>query len=157
MTEPEWLRLNRANWDERVAIHLSPASSYDLTDLRAGRARLCRLTTAALGPVDGLTILHPQCHFGLDSLTCAQLGAIVTGVDFSPKAIEAARALAEEIGLAERARFVLSSVYDMPANLPDAGGFDRVFVSWGALCWLPDIHAWARIIARFLRPGATSC
>ena len=31
--------------------------------------------------------------------------------------------------------------------------FDRVFVSWGALCWLPDIAAWARVVASFLKPN----
>jgi 2-polyprenyl-3-methyl-5-hydroxy-6-metoxy-1,4-benzoquinol methylase len=81
-----------------------------------------------------LDIPHPQCHFGLDTPTLAQQGARVTGVDFSPKAIEVARDLAAEPGLAERAAFVLSNAYDMPTTLPRRGAFDRVFVSWGALC-----------------------
>ena len=153
MSEPEWRRANRANWDERVPIHLNSRLHYDQTRLRAGTARLDQIVADALGPVAGLRILHLQCHFGMDSLTLAQQGAKVTGVDFSAPAIEAARSLAAELGLAERARFVLSDVYETAEALHESAGFDRVLVSWGALCWLPDIAAWARVVSHFLKPG----
>ena len=39
MSEPEWYRANRANWDERVGVHIGPGG-YDLSDLRAGRGKL---------------------------------------------------------------------------------------------------------------------
>ena len=89
----------------------------------------------------------------MDSLTLAQNGADVTGIDFSTPAIENARALASELGLAGRARFLLSDVYETAAVLPEPASFDRVFVSWGALCWLPDMAGWARVVAHFLKPG----
>lgn len=153
MTEPEWLRANKANWDERVAIHVGSRSMYDQTDLRAGRARLDSMCSAVLGPLPGLKILHLQCHFGMDSLTMAQAGAEVVGLDFSAPAIETARELASELGLAERARFVASDVYEAASALDATGAFDRVFVSWGALCWLPDMAAWGKVVAHFLKPG----
>jgi SAM-dependent methyltransferase len=105
--------------------------------------------------VDGLRLLHLQCHFGHDSLMLAQRGATVVGLDFSPPAIAAARTIANEIGLADRARFVEADLYDAPTAIPEAGAFDRVYVTWGALCWLPDIAGWARIVAHFLRPGGS--
>jgi 2-polyprenyl-3-methyl-5-hydroxy-6-metoxy-1,4-benzoquinol methylase len=151
MSEPEWRRLNRANWDERVPLHLNSKLHYDQTDLRAGTARLGPITGALLGAVSGLNILHLQCHFGMDTLTLAQQGARVVGLDFSAPAIEAARALADELGLA--ARFVETDVYDAPTVIDEPAGFDRVFVSWGALCWLPDMRGWARVVAHFLKPG----
>ena len=157
--EPEWRRLNRASWDERAAVHVAASRAadkpvYDQTRLRAGTARLGPISANVLGPVDGLRVLHLQCHFGLDSLTILQMGAAsLVGVDFSAPAIDAARMLAAELGLGERARFVVSDVYEAPALLPEPAGFDRVFVSWGALCWLPDMRSWARVIAHFLRPG----
>jgi len=43
-----WRALNRANWDERVAIHLKPAG-YDLTSLRAGRGELNPVEEAEIG------------------------------------------------------------------------------------------------------------
>jgi len=59
----------------------------------------------------------------------ARLGARVTGLDFSPPAIVAARAFAAEPGFAERTRFVAANVYDAPAALAEHDRFDRVFVS----------------------------
>ena len=154
-TEPEWRRLNRANWDERVAVHLGAGSDYigNLSQLRAGHRRLDPITEAELGPVAGLRLLHLQCHFGADTLALAQRGAEVVGLDFSAPAIDAARALAAELGLSGKARFVRSDVYEAARAIPEPGGFDRVFVTWGAICWLPDIAGWARIIAHFLKPA----
>src|SRR5271167_3604075 len=101
-SETQWRRLNRANWDERVGVHLGP-QGYDLRALRAGRGRL-RIVEDELGPVAGLRILHLQCHIGTDSLALAQRGAEVVGLDFSAAAIEAARGLAAELGLSDRVR-----------------------------------------------------
>ncbi len=151
--DPDWQALNLANWNERVPLHLAASSFYDQLPLRNGTACLDPVAGAILGPVAGLRILHLQCHFGLDSLTLAQQGASVVGLDFSAPAISAARALAADLGLADRARFVEANVYDAQTVLPDPAGFDRVFVSWGALCWLPDLRAWARIVSRYLKPG----
>lgn len=150
--EPEWRRANRANWDERTALHLAPGG-YDLSSLRAGTKRMNAIEEAELGPVDGLRVLHLQCHFGNDSLILAQRGALVTGVDFSGAAIRTARALADEMGLSDRARFVEADIYAAPQVLPEPACFDRVFVTWGAINWLPDIAEWARVVAHFLRPG----
>jgi SAM-dependent methyltransferase len=148
--DQDWRRANRANWDERVAVHLK---AYDLAPLRAGSDRLNAIEEAELGPVEGLRILHLQCHFGRDSLMLAQRGAEVVGLDFSPPAIAAARELAAELGLSERARFVEADLYDAKAAIPEPGGFDLVFVTWGAINWLPDIRRWAEIVAWFLKPG----
>jgi len=150
--EPDWRAANRANWDERVAIHLA-APLYDLAPLRAGRGRLDPIAEAELGAVDGLRVLHLQCHFGSGSLSLAQRGAEVVGLDFSAPAIAAARELADELGLAGRARFVEADLYDAPAAIPEPHAFDLVFVTWGAICWLPDIRRWAEIVAHFIKPG----
>lgn len=150
-TPSRWRDLNRARWDEWVDVHTG-AGGYDLGALRDETARLNAIEEAELGQVAGLRVLHLQCHFGRDSLILAQRGAAeVVGVDFSPRAIETASALAGELGLP--ARFVLSDVYDAPAAFAGRESFDLVYVTWGALCWLPDIAGWARVVAHFLRPG----
>jgi SAM-dependent methyltransferase len=151
-TETDWRELNRANWDERVPIHVA-SSSYDLEALRQGRGSLHVIEEAELGSVEGLRVLHLQCHFGRDSLTLAQRGAEVTGVDFSPPAVAAARGLARELGLEGRTRFIECDVYRAPAAIGEAESFDLVFVTWGALCWLPDVRRWAQVVAHFLKPG----
>lgn len=148
----DWRAINRANWDERVAIHMGPGG-YDLGPLRAGRGVLNPVEEAELGDVAGLEVLHLQCHFGADTLCLAQRGAIVTGLDFSGEAIAAARRLAAELRLGERARFVQADLYDAPQAIARPAAFDVVYTSWGATCWLPDIARWARIVAGFLKPG----
>ena len=148
----DWRRANRASWDERVGIHLE-ASAYDLTPLRQGRAVLHPIEEAEIGAVAGLKIAHLQCHFGRDSLILAQKGAEVIGLDFSGEAIAAARRLTQELGLADRARFVEADLYDAAETLADEAPFDRVFVTWGAIGWLPDLVGWAAIVAGLLAPG----
>jgi SAM-dependent methyltransferase len=140
---------NRSLWDTWTAIHVGGAF-YDLDGFRAGGVRLRPYEIEMVGDVAGKSLLHLQCHFGIDTLSWARLGARVTGADLSPAAIEAARALADELGFAE-ARFVESNLYELPAVLD--GEFDVVYTSRGVLGWLPDIRAWAGVVARFLAPG----
>ena len=74
----------------------------------------------------------------------------MTGLDFSEPAIEAARQLAEATGA--DAQFVVSELYDAPDVL-GRERFDFVYTGIGAICWLPDIHRWAQVVAALLRPG----
>ncbi|HEY7201752.1 MAG TPA: class I SAM-dependent methyltransferase [Candidatus Dormibacteraeota bacterium] len=141
---------NRRLWDERVAVHQRSAH-YDLEGFRAGASTLRSIELEELGDVSGRSLLHLQCHFGLDTLSLARMGARVTGVDFSEPAIELARSLAAELGL--EARFLCSNVYELTRVLHEQ--FDVVFTSHGVLCWLPNVAEWARVVARFLRPGGT--
>jgi SAM-dependent methyltransferase len=153
MPEPEWRRLNRLHWEDRVAIHLGPRG-YDLDRLLAGQDRLNIIEDHELPPLVGKRVLHLQCHFGADSLKLLQRGAAeIVGVDFSASAIAAARRLAQDAGIADRAHFVEADVYDAKRAVPQPHGFDLVFVTWGAICWLPDIREWARIVAAMLRSG----
>ncbi len=152
MAEQLWQTANRANWDERVGVHLGPRG-YDLTGLLDGRGRLDPVAEAELPPVLGKRVLHLQCHFGKDTLTLAQRGAEVVGLDFSEPAVAAARDLTTRLGLSAQARFVQADLYDAPAAVADPAGFDLVFVTWGALGWLPDIRRWAEIVAGFIKPG----
>ncbi len=149
------LAANRALWDELTAIH-ERSAFYDVGGFLAGASSLSALELDELGPeVTGKRLLHLQCHFGLDTLSWARLGATVTGVDFSGRAIALARRLATECGLP--ATFVESDLYELPARLALAARlderFDVVYTSWGVLCWLPDLARWARLIADCLAPG----
>jgi SAM-dependent methyltransferase len=145
----EWMETNRANWDERVPIHVS-GEFYDVDGFREGEERLRPFELAEVGDVSGKEILHLQCHFGLDTLGWARRGARVTGLDFSLPAVEAARGIAAEMGL--DATFVQSNVYDAVEAL-DGRDYDVVYTGMGALNWLPDIRRWAGIVARLVRPG----
>jgi len=144
------MEANRRLWDLWVDVHPRTAY-YDLNGFRAGASTLRSPELGELGDVAGRAVLHLQCHFGLDTLSLARMGARVTGVDFSEPAVTLARSLAEEVGL--EARFVQSDVYELTRVLHEQ--FDVVFTSYGALSWLPDIPEWGRVVARFLRPGGT--
>lgn len=150
MNDRDRMAANERLWDDRVEVHRDSAF-YDVDGFRAGAGSLRPIELELLGDVAGRGLLHLQCHFGLDSLSLARLGARVTGVDFSEPAIALARSLAAEVGL--EARFVRSNVYDLTRVLHEQ--FDVVFTSYGVLCWLPDLTGWARVVARFLRPGGT--
>jgi SAM-dependent methyltransferase len=139
---------NRSLWDAWTAIHVD-GEFYDLDGFRAGGVRLRPYEIEMVGGVAGKSLLHLQCHFGIDTLSWARLGARVTGADLSPAAVEAARALAAELGFGD-ARFIESNLYDLPDVLD--GTFDVVYTSRGVLGWLPDIRAWARVVARFVAP-----
>ncbi|WP_119679303.1 class I SAM-dependent methyltransferase [Indioceanicola profundi] len=141
---------NRTNWDERVAIHLKDATGvYRLAEFRAGIDTLHPIEAAEIGDIEGKRLVHLQCHFGKDTLTLARRGAVCTGLDFSPAAIAAARTLSAEVGVP--ARFVEGNVYDAPALIGER--FDIVYVTWGAINWLPDLKRWAQVVADLLVPG----
>ncbi len=103
--------------------------------------------------LDGLRVLHLQCHFGSDTLSLAQLGASVVGIDFSRPAVQEARRMAAELDLPTSACFIEANIYDARHILPEPESFDLVFTMWGTIGWLPDVAEWARIIAWFLKPG----
>lgn len=146
----EYVTSNRALWNEWTAIH-EKSEFYDLESFKAGGVRLRDFEIEEVGDVSGKDLLHLQCHFGVDSLSWARLGANVTGADFSEAAVTLATSLAAELDL--DARFVHSDVYELPNNLD--GDFDMIYTSRGVLGWLPDIDRWAEVIGHFLRPGGT--
>jgi SAM-dependent methyltransferase len=143
------IEINRRNWDERAAIHARDSNGdYMLDRFRAGEDALHTIEAAELGDISGKRVLHLQCHIGRDTLCLVRRGAISTGLDFSSAALDAARRLSDEIGL--KADFVQGTVYQAPRLTP--GPFDLVFSTWGAICWLPDVRQWAKIIAAVLAP-----
>jgi SAM-dependent methyltransferase len=145
---PSHYATNRRNWNERTAIH-ARSRMYDLDSFRAGRSSLLPVELSEVGEVAGKSLLHLQCHMGLDTLSWARLGARVVGVDLSDAAIAVACGLRDETGL--EARFIRANLYDLPDLLHEQ--FDIVYATYGVLCWLHDIPRWARIAAGFAKPG----
>jgi SAM-dependent methyltransferase len=141
---------NREVWDRLVPVH-TESKFYDVEGFRAGRCTLDDLDLEEVGDVLGRHLLHLLCHFGMDTLSWARLGARVTGVDFSEEAIAFARRLGEELGLS--AEFVCCNVYSLREYLD--GQFDVVLATEGVLSWLPDLDAFASTAAFFLEPGGT--
>jgi SAM-dependent methyltransferase len=147
--DPGWLEANRRLWDEMAELHPTTAL-YDVEGLVTGRDDLRPWEDAELGPVEGLDLLHLQCHIGTDTIGWARRGAHVVGLDFSTGALAAARALSERCALA--IEWVHANVYDATEAL-DQRTFDVVYTGIGALGWLPDLGAWANVVRRLLAPG----
>ena len=75
------LDTNRSLWDAWTEIHRD-SSVHDLAAFRRGASTLKPIERDRMGEVRGLDLLHLKCHFGLDTLSWARLGARVVGVDF---------------------------------------------------------------------------
>ncbi len=142
-----YLEINRTAWNHKTEIHIA-SDFYDHANFMKGKSSLKSIELALLGDLQGKTILHLQCHFGQDSISLQRLGAQVTAVDFSDKAIESARKFAQESQA--DVRFICCDIYDLPQHLSET--FDIVFTSYGTIGWLPDLNRWANLISRFLKP-----
>lgn len=144
----DYLDINQSFWDARVEDHLD-SEFYDVQSFIEGRNSLNSIELQFLSKIRGKKILHLQCHFGQDSISLARMGAEVTAVDFSPKAIEAGKRLNERCGT--DVNFIECDIYKLPQVLKER--YDIVFTSYGTIGWLPKIQRWANVVAQFLKPG----
>jgi SAM-dependent methyltransferase len=147
-----YVEYNRASWDDRAPAHAaSPDYALErFVEDPSFISHVVRFDLPRIGDVGGLRGVHLQCHIGTDTISLARLGAQMTGLDLSTASLEQARRLAQRTGA--DVTFVESEVYDAVSVL-GAGGFDLVFTGIGAICWLPSIRRWARVVADLLRPG----
>jgi 2-polyprenyl-3-methyl-5-hydroxy-6-metoxy-1,4-benzoquinol methylase len=147
--EENYIDINRKSWNNRTDVHLN-SDFYDNDNFIKGKTSLNKIELDLLGDVSGKSILHLQCHFGQDSISLSRLGANVTAVDLSDKAIDIAKKMAIETN--STTKFICCNIYDLPNFLNEK--FDIVFTSYGTIGWLPNIDKWAEIISQFLKPNA---
>ncbi len=142
---------NRRSWNAAVVAHESHRTGLS-SFLRGGGIPLFPEDRRLLGDLAGKKALHLLCNAGGDTLSLANLGAHVTGVDISDEAITAARNLSETTGIP--AKFERADVYEwLDGAIREGRTFEVVYVSYGVVCWLSDLDAWARGIAAVLKPG----
>ncbi|MEM1166203.1 MAG: class I SAM-dependent methyltransferase [Planctomycetota bacterium] len=151
LSSDDAVRSIHRNWDARVPVHLrSEMYRSKIEALRAGESPLDRPVRDELGDVNGVRVLHLQCHIGTDSLALARRGAIVTGLDISEPAVEAARSLAGELEIG--AEFVVGDAHQADAVLAGRA-FDLVFATEGVMCWIADLERWMASAAALLDTG----
>lgn len=146
----DYSQINKKWWNDVTPIH-AKSKLYNLPAFKKGRTSLFTIEREELTNVKGKTLLHPFCHFGMDTLSWARKGAVVTGVDISDKAITLAKKLSKETNVP--GRFVCSDIYNLPKVLDEK--FDIIFMSYGVLCWVSKINKWAKIMSHFLKEGGT--
>jgi len=144
----QFLQANQKLWNEWTVEH-EKSPFYKVEEFKAGKDRLKSIELEEVGDVRAKTLLHLQCHFGLDTLAWARHGATVTGVDLSNESIALAQSLSKDLKIP--ANFICSDILTLPENLQ--GQFDIVFTSYGILHWLRDLKRWAQVIDHFLKPG----
>jgi SAM-dependent methyltransferase len=156
----QYFGANKELWNKRTAIH-KDSSFYDLAGFKAGAISLTAIELNEAGDVKGKSLLHLQCHFGLDTMSWSRLGAKCTGVDLSDEAINLAKEINDELKL--DAKFICCNIYDLYPQTKNTSkaspleglgeAFDIVFTSYGTIGWLPDLDKWAAIISHFLKSG----
>lgn len=139
---------NKKLWDHKTPIHIG-SDFYDNEAFLAGASTLKKIEINGLGDVTGKKIIHLQCHFGQDSMTLARMGADVTGVDLSSSSIKHATETSQKLGL--DCHFIEGNVYDVLDLTSEQ--YDIVFVTYGAICWLPDLDIWADRVSKLLKKG----
>lgn len=144
----DYISINKATWNNKTDVHIA-SEFYDVEGFLKGKSTLNDIELSLLGDVTGKKILHLQCHFGQDTLSLARMGAKVTGLDLSDKAIERAREFAQKLNL--DASFVCCDIYEAPNFINEK--FDLIFTSYGTIGWLPDLGKWANVISHFLKPN----
>jgi SAM-dependent methyltransferase len=141
-----YLDINKNSWNARVEPHLE-SDFYFVDEFLKGRNSLNSIELDLLGDIKGKSVLHLQCHFGQDSISLSRMGAKVTGIDLSDKAVDTARDLAKKCGT--DTEFICTDVYNLPNVLNEK--FDIVFTSYGTIGWLPDLKQWANVVSHFLK------
>lgn len=135
---------NRAYWERLASHRMGQPAAFFLE----GSSALTEDELAALGDVSGRRVLHLACSTGDESVTFAQRGADVTGVDIAPSHLATARSKSAAVGVP-----VTFLEQDMMSLDPALTGFDLIYISWGGLCWVPSMTDWTRLVAGRLRPG----
>jgi SAM-dependent methyltransferase len=104
---------------------------------RAKRGGLPAIVKATLGDLTGKRVLHLQCGTGEATAELAELGAVVTAVDESEAALDAARQQWPKV------LWIQARPGALPAELR-RGRFDLVYSPEGVLAAITDLEAWAR-------------
>lgn len=152
-----YFEANKQSWNKRTAVH-KDSEFYNVEAFKKGKSSLNKIELNELGDVKGKTLLHLQCHFGMDTMSWEKEGATCVGVDISDVAIKLANEIREDLKL--KTEFICANIYDLadafkvpPREEFREAGFDIVFTSYGTIGWLPDLDKWAEIVAVFLKPG----
>lgn len=94
--------------------------------------------------------IHLQCSHGNDALSLLRQGAAeVVGVDISKRLLAVACRKTQVLNAS--ATWYCCDVLETPGILD--GTADLVYTGKGALCWMSDITAWAKVVARLLVPN----
>ncbi len=68
MEEKNYLEINRELWNKRTGVHYH-SEFYGVKTFLEGKSTLNKIELDLVGDVKGKSLLHLQCHFGMDTLS----------------------------------------------------------------------------------------
>lgn len=138
----------RARREKDFWGHHVPSLDECLARYAAGPDPNTEAMLAAVGPVQGISVLDFACGGGVVTAWLAARGASVVGLDLSPDAVARARELLEAVGL--EARLVAAPLEEAA----DPGTFDAIVGRYAL--HHTDVARLAPVLASRLRPGGTA-
>ena len=153
MRRTDFTDANRQAWNEISVRHRVQRAETLMAELGArGASVLDSIVTARLGAIGvaGKRVVQLCCNDGREVISIKNLGAArAVGFDISRVALDTGEALAAHAGVA--CELVERDIYEIPATYD--GRFDLVYVSVGALGWMPDLPGFFAVAARLLAAG----
>jgi 2-polyprenyl-3-methyl-5-hydroxy-6-metoxy-1,4-benzoquinol methylase len=138
---------------DESARRLQPVEDAVLARYRSpGRLYPKEYCFRLLGDLRGKSILDVGCGEGEDAMILARLGACVTGLDVSPKAIDLAKQRAVINGVAHRTQFICAPLN--AASLPEKA-FDVIWIDNVLHHVLDDLEPTLGALLEAAKPGAT--
>ena len=116
--------------------------------LQEGTYQLNSHIQTEIGDLSGKSIIHLQCNTGADTILPAKMGAKAVGVDLVPDNILYAQKLSDDLGICN-VSFIESDIMELMEKHNEK--YDVVFVSEGAIGWLPDLTKWGQTIKHLLK------
>ena len=155
MKRSDYTEANRRAWNETAELHGESQLPRLLESFRdPAFSTLDAIEQEVLGEIglSGKRVAQLSCNNGRELLSVLRAGAASgVGFDISDVYIAQGRQLAAAAGLGARVTFVRSDVYHIPSDYD--GSFDLVYVTVGAIGWLPDLDRYFGIAAHLLAPG----
>ncbi len=152
MRDNHYIEANRQAWNEVAPIHARHKMERLLARVReptvSGMDEVERTFFANVN-IRGKAVAQLCCNNGFELIEVKKLGTgRCVGFDIAERFIEQARQLSRASG--HVCEFVCTNVLDIPSDYDAA--FDIVYITIGALCWVPDLDGLFEIISRLLKP-----
>ena len=116
--------------------------------LSNGTHKLNPFIMKEIGDLTGKKVIHLQCNTGADTMLLARMAKSAVGVDLVSDNVHYAKVLAKDLNLTN-VDFICSDIMKLMEVHHEK--YDVVFVSEGAIGWLPDLKKWGETVKHLLK------
>jgi ubiquinone/menaquinone biosynthesis C-methylase UbiE len=154
MNNTDFTEANRAAWNETAPIHAAQNLKRLLENFRTpGFSCLETLEIERLQALnlEGKAVAQLCCNNGRELISVKNVFKTGRSVGFDISEEFLTQAVALNTAANQDVEFVRVSVLEIPESFN--AQFDLVYITIGALGWLPDLNVFLSTIARLLKPG----